>query len=237
MRYCLQGPAALCYTRGMNGFRYADTSAWEEWQREYSYGALYIFPPAGVIEAVDALRGAHDPRSATYCQAHISLSEPLKHPCTASDVEELHARLSSIEPFEIHYGPLRSFPPYPGVTYAITPEDKFGELRAAIHSTSIFAGVPLRREHIAPHMTIAEFITVERTAELLEELRGNVPEGAFFCDAVEYAIPNNEFSFERVLTIPLGETGVERGPTGDALESAGTPATILRVNRKSSLGN
>lgn len=189
----------------MNNFRYADTSSWENWQREYRHGALFISPPPGVIEALDALRMTYDPQSAAYCQAHISLSEPLMRPFTTPDLEEVRDRLSSIEPFDIHYGSLRSFPPYPGVTYAIAPEGTLGELRAAIHSTSLFQNVPLRRAHIAPHLTIAEFVTVERTNELLQELPGNVPEGSFACDAIEYAVPNSNFYFERVLTIPLGK--------------------------------
>lgn len=58
-----------------------DTSGWQEWQLEYRYGALFIFPPAGVIEPMDALRRAHDPRSDECCQAHSSLSEPLCSRC------------------------------------------------------------------------------------------------------------------------------------------------------------
>ncbi len=134
----------------MKGFQYADTASWEEWQREYRYGAFYVFPPAGVIEAIDVLRRAHDPKSASYCQAHLSLSEPLGRPLTESDVEELRTQLSSLKPFEVHYGPLRSFPPYPGVAYAIAPEDKFAELRSAIHATAMFDGMPLKRAHIDP---------------------------------------------------------------------------------------
>lgn len=190
----------------MDDSAYADTASWEEWQIEYRYGAFFIFPPTGVIEAIDLLRSRYDPQSAAYCRAHISLSEPLRRRFTQSDLEELRARLSALEPFEIEYGPLRSFPPYPGVTYAIAPEERFEELRSAIHSTSMFSGTPLRRGQIAPHMTIAEFITVERTEELLRELRGNVPEGTFWCDSLAYAVPDDDFSFELVLTVPLGRS-------------------------------
>src|ERR1035437_7783765 len=105
----------------MDEFSYADPSAWEEWQAEYRFGALFIFPPAGMIEPIDALRRTYDPVSASYCQAHISLSEPLAGPLTSELCSELRAALSSIAPFELHYGPLRTFPPYPGVTYAIQP--------------------------------------------------------------------------------------------------------------------
>ncbi len=109
-----------------------------------------------------------------------------------------------MSPFDIRYGPLRSFPPYPGVAYAIGPEDEFRRLRALVHAASPFAGVAMRRNDIPPHMTIAEFISLERTEELLAELRGKVPEGTFRCDAIEYAVPNDSFYFERILTIPIG---------------------------------
>ncbi len=181
-----------------------ETEGWEKWMLEYRYGAFYIFPPDSVIGPVDALRHKYDPRSASYCRAHISLSQPLRGPLTEAQVQELRTALRQMPAFDIHYGPLRSFPPHPGVVYAIQTEDKFQRLRSIVHATSPFAGAPLKRKDIAPHMTIAEFITVERTEELLAELQGNVPEGTFRCDSIEYAVPNGNFYFERVLTIPIG---------------------------------
>ena len=195
--------SAACATMAAM-FRYADdTSAWEGWQLGYRFGAFYIFPPSGVIEPVDALRQTHAPKSASICQAHISLSEPLAAALSDEHLHEIRATLSAVQPFDLRYGPLRSFPPYPGVCYSITPEDPFRALRAALHSTSAFAGVPLRHEHIAPHMTVAEFITSQQTHDLLQELGGKVPEGAFRCSSIEYAVPNDSFYFERVLSIPL----------------------------------
>lgn len=181
-----------------------DTTAWEEWQREYLYGAFFIFPPGGVIEPLDALRRSYDPRSAAACQAHISLSEPLQGSLTEAQLREVKAALRVTAAFDVRYGPLRSFPPYPGVAYSIQPEGEFRRLRETIHATSLFAGMSLKRKDIPPHLTIAEFITVERTRELLEALRGNVPEGVFRCDSIGYAVPNDAFFFERILTIPLG---------------------------------
>jgi 2'-5' RNA ligase len=189
----------------MSEFKYADTSLWEGWQREYRYGAFYVFPPPGIIEPIDQLRRKYDPKSDSYCQAHVSLSEPLRSPLTDEKFQELHDALSSVKPFEMHYGPLRIFPPYPGVVCAITPDDEFMKLRSRIHETSLFKGQQLMREYIKPHMTIAEFITIERTFELLDELSGKVLEGTFLCSAIEYAIPNHGFYFERVLRLPLGK--------------------------------
>ncbi len=181
------------------------TGDWEKWKFEYQYGAFYVFPPNGVIEPIDTLRDKYDPQSAKYCQAHISLSEPLAGPLTEEQLTELKESLSRIKPFEMKYGPLRSFPPYPGVCYTITPEKEFFDLRQAIHSTSLFAKNPLTRKDRAPHITIAEFISIERTNELLKELQGKVPEGLFQCMTIEYAVPNDDFYFERVLSIPLGK--------------------------------
>jgi len=184
--------------------RYAEnTSQWEEWQREYQFGAFYIFPPPGVVEPIDVLRHTYDARSASYCQAHISLSEPLPGPLTERQLQELREALSQVDAFHVEYGPLRSFPPYPGVCYTVQPEDRIRQLRSVVHSTSAFAGVALRRENVAPHMTIAEFISPERTEELLHQLAGTVPEGAFRCDQIEYAVPSEHFWFERVLSIRL----------------------------------
>jgi hypothetical protein len=42
-------------------------------------------------------------------------------------------------------------------------------------------------------MTIAEFILLERTEELMDELQGLTPEGDFLCDNVSYAVPDESF--------------------------------------------
>lgn len=187
-------------------FAYAThTNQWEEWQHDYKFGALYIFPPVGIIEEIDALRKKYDPKSASYCQAHISLSEALPGPLTGEQIEELKHVLAQTDPFTMTYGPLKSAPPHPGVFYAMSPEDLFKKLRSAIHETSIFKDVQFKRAHIPPHMTIAEFITMEQTNKLLKELNGKVKEGTFVCNEIEYAIPNSDFYFERKAVFSLGE--------------------------------
>lgn len=207
-------PAAIRYAQ--------DTSVWEAWQLEYRYGAFYLFPPGGVIEAIEELRRTHDPRSYAICQAHISLSEPVPRPLTDLDLRQLEAVLGAVDPFVIRYGPLTSFPPYPGVVYAIQPERQFRALRSAVHSTSIFDGIELRRAHVPPHMTIAEFISLERTDELLRQLAGSAPEGEFTCDRVEYAVPDGNFRFRRVLAIPLRYARPGLRQTGRATSGSGT---------------
>jgi len=176
---------------------------WEEWQRRYAHGAFYIFPPESVGRPVDELRSRYDARSAKYSSAHISLSEPLAAPLSESQREEIVHELACIEPFEVHYGPLRNFAPYPGVAYTITPETSFVALRNALHATSAFLDVDLNSESVPAHMTVAEFITLERSKELLDELSEKVSEGSFWCDEIVYAVPNDAFKFQRVLSLPL----------------------------------
>lgn len=157
-----------------------------------------------MIEPIDGLRRIYDPVSAAICQAHISLSEPLPAPLSERQVSEIRAALFAIAPFDIRYGPLRDFLPYPGVCYAVAPECRIGALRETLHGTSIFATVVPKRGHIAPHITIAEFIAVEQTVDLLQGLDGNVPEGTFRCDAIAYAVPDATFHFRSALTFHLG---------------------------------
>jgi len=56
-------------------------------------------------------------------------------------------------------------------------------------------------------MTIAEFISLDRTTELVDELGLTAPIGEFICDRVEYAVPDGDFRFRRLLALPLGESG------------------------------
>jgi 2'-5' RNA ligase len=185
----------------------ANTSDWEYWQPEYLYGAFYVFPPAEVSNPINKLRKKFDPKSDKYCQTHISLSEPLRQPLTNHQISEIEETARNLKPFEMTYGPLITFPPHPGVCYAVSPRDKFFELRQNLHKCKAFEGGNFSRKDIAPHITIAEFgLTFEESEELRKELTGNVPEGNFLCDSIVYAVPNNEFYFEPRIRIPLGNS-------------------------------
>ncbi len=193
--------------QGMGGvsMRYPeDTSRWEDWELEYRYGGFYIFPPTGIIEVVDELRRKHDPRSYRACQAHVTLTEPLPRPLTDEDLPELSAVLSRIPPFVLSYGDVHATVPYPGVVYGIEPVDRFMSLREAIHGTSLFEDSPLSRKDVPPHMTIAEFISLEDSIALEATLSGQLDEGEWLCAEIEYAVPDEDLRFHRVLTFPLG---------------------------------
>ena len=58
--------------------------------------------------------------------------------------------------------------------------------------------------HLSPHMTIAEFITAERTSSLMEELAAVAPAGRFLCTHVSYAVPDNAMHFTERCRLTLG---------------------------------
>lgn len=168
---------------------------WESWQREYRFGVLLIYPPDPPVQQVNALRAEHDPRSHSYCDAHISLTVPLPRALTEECWAELEAIASGIPPISIHYGPLMNYLPHPGVCLAIEPHEELDRLRIALEAASAFTGAPPRRHPFSAHMTIAEFISADETKALMVDLREAAPQGTFLCKWVCYAVPDSDFHF------------------------------------------
>jgi len=173
----------------------ADISHWEEWQREYRFGVLLIFPPDPPATQVNNLRSEYDPQGQSICKAHISLTVPLPRPIESAYWSELRSITSDIKPFSIHYGPLTNYFPHPGVVLAIEPQDELDRLVTVLESASVFEGAPARKYPFSAHMTIAEFISLQQTEELMVELQGLTPQGDFLCDSVSYAVPDVSFHF------------------------------------------
>lgn len=184
----------------------AELQRWEPWQRAYRHGAFYVVPPNEIAQAVDELRKQHDPVSHAISRAHISITEPLPRPLTDPDVHSLRQTLLTFPAFQVTYSGPRSTDPHAGVVYWIEPQDAFRNLRELLHREPIFDGKDEPRRSIPAHMTIAEFLTVDESNRLAERLAGNVPEGHWLCDQVEYAVPDADFRFERRLTLPLGRS-------------------------------
>ncbi len=182
----------------------ADITQWEDWQREYRYGVLLILPPDPPTTQVNALRAIYDPRGQAICDTHISLTVPLPRPMEDAHWGELQSIASNIEPFTIHYGPLTNYLPHPGVCLAIEPQAELDALRAALEAASLFAGAPDRRYPFSAHMTIAEFISAERTETLMDELRDVAPEGSFRCTGVSYTVPDDAFHFSECARLEFG---------------------------------
>lgn len=176
---------------------------WEEWQQEYSFGVLLIFPPEPLRTQINGLRALHDPRSQAYCDAHISMTVPFPRPLKAEDWAALAAVGDQFSPVMVAYGPPRHYPGVAGVVLNIEPADRLRELVTALESLPAFAGAMARRYAFSPHMTIAEFITLEQTGELLRELPVDELSGTFECRELTYVVPDEQFHFSAAAFLGL----------------------------------
>jgi hypothetical protein len=196
-----------------------DTSRWEPWQRDYRFGVILVSPPPHVASAIDALRQAYDPKSHAICSAHISVSDPLCRELNDDAREEIQALLSAVEPFEVHYDRPVASPQRPGVACPVAPQDRFDELKRVIHQASVFDGAAYIRREIPAHMTVAEFVTIADSFRICAELADTASPGSFWCDRLEYVVPDATFHFQRRGTFFLGTTEAselrERKPGSD----------------------
>lgn len=173
----------------------SNVSHWEKWQQEYRFGVLLIFPPEPLLTQVNTLRAQFDPQSQATCDAHISLTLPLPRPINDAQWRELESIAAASEPFAIQVGPLMNYLPHPGVCLSIAPQAILNRLRIVLESASVFEGVPARPYLFSAHMTIAEFITIEQTEALMDELKDVTPRGRFLCNSLAYAVPDANFHF------------------------------------------
>lgn len=172
-----------------------DIRQWEKWQQKYRFGVLLVFPPNPLLAQTNELRERYDPKSSAVCDAHISLTIPVPKPLCRANWNELEFIASSFKSFVIHYGPLKNYLPHPGICLAIEPQKELDQLRIALEGASVFEGAKKRNFPFSAHMTIAEFITVEQTKELMIELKDEAPIGNFNCTGVSYAVPDINFRF------------------------------------------
>jgi hypothetical protein len=178
---------------------------WEEWQKPYQYGTLVIWPPDEVREIVNAQRQDNDPVSQSYCGAHITITQPLLRDLEDSEWNQILDLLQDQGSFEIQYGPLNSFLPYPCIWYEIEPRQKVLEIRHALHKTGYFNLELNHTDDFIPHMAITEGFSGPAVDEdLLERLQATTRCGSFPCNELAYIVPNETFSFGVVKTLLLG---------------------------------
>ena len=185
-----------------------DTAAWEKWQRDYRLGLILIMPPEDVAARVNPLRAKYDPRTYAYCPAHITLSDPLGLEMTPERDAEITRILASVQPFTLYFDEPHASRERGGVAYPIRPREPIDALRSTLHQGSVFTRPPYYTRTIAPHMTIAEFVTIEESWRIVEELKGIAPRGSFLCDRLEFIVPDANMRFRRIKSYTLG-----KGPT------------------------
>lgn len=183
-----------------------DTSSWEEWQRDYRLGLILIIPPTEVSERINPLRAKYDPRTYAICPAHITLSDPLRREMTPQRESEICCILSRIQPFTLHFDKPHASDKHAGVGYPIYPREPIDALRSALHAASVFVGEPYYTRNLPPHMTIAEFISIEESLNLCRQLQDTAPSGSFLCDRLEFIVPDQDFHFRGCGTFLLGRS-------------------------------
>jgi len=182
-----------------------DTSKWEDWQRDYRLGLILIMPPEEVARQINPLRAKYDPHAFAICPTHVPLSDPLQREMTPETENEIRRILCSIQPFTLYFDDLYASPDYSGVIYPIRPKEPIDALKIALNTASVFGGETYYRRSIPPHMTIAEFISIEDGLKLCAQLKNSAPRGSFVCDRLEFVVPNDNFHFQKKLTFFLSK--------------------------------
>ncbi|MDY7011157.1 MAG: 2'-5' RNA ligase family protein [Planctomycetota bacterium] len=181
-----------------------DTSGWERWQCDYRLGLILIMPPEDVASQVNPLRAKYDPKTYAFCPAHITVSDPLGLEMTDERDAEISGILSKVKPFTLHFDEPHASKKRGGVAYPIHPREPIDELRVILHQASVFCRPPYYTRTIAPHMTIAEFVTIEESWQIVEEIKGIAPRGSFVCDRLQFIVPDINMHFQRVKSYRLG---------------------------------
>ena len=177
---------------------------WLDWQKLYQYGTIVIWPPDEIRETINSQRQLYDPISQSYCETHITMTQPLNRPLEQQEWKLVEDILMGFEAFEIEYGPLRSFLPYPCIWYQVEPVKLILEIRNALHKTGFFNLSLKHTDDFIPHMTITEGLSGSSVDEaLLEQLQSENRKGIFLCKELVYIVPNLRFCFEVTTVLPL----------------------------------
>jgi 2'-5' RNA ligase len=166
---------------------------------------LLVLPPGRLRKEVNELRARYDPRSHAIAEAHVSLTVPFQKEPDDGLWSELDRVASGFTPFTIRYGPLVSFLPKPGAALGIAPKDELELLRRALETCEVFEGAGPRSYPFWPHMTIAEFVSVDATKELVRQIgEDRALAGSFVCDHLSYLVPDESFHLIERRVLKLG---------------------------------
>ncbi|MBM3327108.1 MAG: 2'-5' RNA ligase family protein [Calditrichaeota bacterium] len=180
-----------------------NTSNWEQWQIEYRFGIILIIPPDEVLQQIEPLRERYDYRSFVSNPTHVTVSDPLCCEMTPELFREIQFNLSRVSSFMLYYDKPSASKEHPGVAYPIRPREPIDELKRILHSSSAFSNEAYWLRNVPPHITIAEFISIEDSLKLCDEILDSAPSGSFLCDRLELIVPDENFRFKRSGTFLL----------------------------------
>lgn len=162
----------------------------------YRHGALAIWPPQAVRDDINKWRERLDPISHRYAEAHITLTQPFREPVNKNVIRRVREVLATEGPFEIEYGPLRSFLPSPVLWLDVQPSDRLLQLRRKLHAIGVFDLSLPHTDDFVPHMTVTEGLSGPPVdGELLRILEPKIANGSFTCSGIVFIRPNDGFRF------------------------------------------
>lgn len=190
-------------------------NSWQDWQKPYQFGTIVIWPPDEIWDFVNKQRETYDPLSQSYCEAHISVTQPLLKELSENEWDQVLSVVEGFGSFRIDFGPLNSFLPYPCIWYEIEPQERVLELRHALHLTGFFNLTLSHTEGFIPHMTITEGLSGPVVDEsLLQRLQNESRQGSFLCQGLTYIVPNQQFCFKEAKTLLLHSDKLRTGSAG-----------------------
>ena len=177
---------------------------WQEWQEPYQFGTIVILPPVEIRSVVNNQREVYDPASLSICETHITVTQPLLRNLSEAEWDHVKHIVESFNRFQIEYGPLNSFLPYPCIWYEIRPIEKVLEIRQTLHQTGFFNLDLPHTDDFIPHMTITEGLSGPTVDEdLLNKLQEESNSETFQCQELVHIAPDPDFRFQTIKTLSL----------------------------------
>ncbi|MEO0082454.1 MAG: 2'-5' RNA ligase family protein [candidate division WOR-3 bacterium] len=178
----------------------------EGWEIPYLPGSLVILPPDPVRQRIGRLRRKYDSLSAQRIPPHITVAQPFRQDPDRTALEQVRQILVEFDPFEVRYGPIRNFLPYPCIWFEVQPADRIIALRNTLHATGLFNTDLPHTEDFIPHISITDGTPgPEETLRIYNRIRTRVKSGSFLVDRVAYVRPNWQLRFLTVTEIKLGK--------------------------------
>jgi 2'-5' RNA ligase len=172
---------------------FPSSGGWDDWQRDYRYGALVIEPPVELAAVLDPIRERFDPVSAARVGAHISVTPPFLRAPTPADEARVGSVVGRIPSMGLQLGQPRQFGESSVIYLPVVNAGAVMRLRDVLLATGLFRLDLPHTTDFVPHLTISEFGTTPGAA-----LRTVIPApGAspFHVGAIAWLVPNEEFQF------------------------------------------
>ncbi len=148
----------------------------------HRFVAAYILKDAAG-DFFNALREKHDGRSARALPTHLTMAGPFNSEASWEESDAVLKNLSaSLKPVGFELTRMESFLPVSATIYAtVQPDKELTALNAALLSALDWQ----EAFPFCPHVTVAEYLPYDETAELYEELRHLPVAGSGVVDRID----------------------------------------------------